>query len=348
MDVTWEELTQRPIDLQGHRVRLHGWFTHDLETDTIWPSARVHDSARAYVSEGGTLGRQEYAGNPQNIIRCSNEDVLVEGQFAIVGETDWSHSATLWQWRVVSAPQQAVMPAPHTATALPASPDVDMVRIVGGELPAGWRDGATMSTHVDTFDMDRNEASAGTFRQTVIERHIGLRSRGVALLAQDPAHDDRPLVNVSWAEAAVLCRMHGKRLPKEEEWWWAAHELSLREPTLEASPEACIDARLPRECSERRVPGERWLVCDRVVGVGQADDRVSPGANDVTPSGILNLAGSVEEWTATPFCMAPLGCATFHRVVRGGHTDTPSVQRRILGEGTADGGNCWRGFRCAR
>ena len=347
VDVTWADLTQRWPDFDGRRVRLAGWYTAEFEANTIWPSASIsRDFLRPYVSDGGSLAREEYDGNPANVEGCARQDVLVEGTFSgLRGRTDWLHAGALVKWRVVSTPRELVLPTRPVRKTLPDVPDADMVRIVGRELPAGWQPEAPSRTMVDTFDIDRDEASAGTFRKMI--SNGGLGWLGVSLIGQDPVHDERPLVNVSAAEAEILCRSLGKRLPEEKEWVLAAYELILLEPALRANPEACVEDRLPPECAER-IPVGRSLVCDRGTGLGQADERVVPATNDATGNGVLDLSGSVEEWTATPFCLSPLGCSTFHRVVRGGHTGAMSAQKRGFGEATFLGKNCMRGFRCAR
>jgi hypothetical protein len=312
VDLTWEELTARPLDFQGHRVRLPAWFDDDYEDTYIFPSPAHRDPFGRTA-----LHRTHYAGHPGDISACARRMVFIEGTFdAFNGGTMFIAVASLWRWRVVSAPLQA-NPAPVVVRKpLPPSPDPDMVRIAAGNLPPGWRNSEQGSAHVEAFDIDRDETSAAAFRRLIAEGKV---ESNWVLEHQNPAFDARPLVCVSAVEAEALCRLQGKRLPTEQEWARAGFPLATTPREMEEPGLGCLGPR--------------------------AGESIVPGKDDVTPDGVRNLAGSVEEWTASPHCKpAPIGCATFDRVWRGGASGKESAANR--GGGTES--HLLRGFRCAR
>jgi iron(II)-dependent oxidoreductase len=93
-----------------------------------------------------------------------------------------------------------------------------------------------------------------------------------------------PMAAISWDEAKTLCEWRGGRLPTEVEWEKAARGPDFRYlPWGNADPECdTTNAILPRDCGYDA--GER--------GTTQVDAH----PKDVSPYGVLNMAGSVSEW----------------------------------------------------
>ena len=136
--------------------------------------------------------------------------------------------------------------------------------------------------------------------------------------------EERPAVQVSWDGALAYCEKHGKRLPTEAEWEFAARGVSKRTyPWGEAAPscETVTYGRHPGGPCEGRPT--------------QPDDVRAP-THDVTPEGIRSLGGNVSEWVAdalTPFygdcgtCVDPHVDASGppennYRIFRGAAYDT--------------------------
>jgi len=119
--------------------------------------------------------------------------------------------------------------------------------------------------------------------------HGGVLVVNQGKVAARPGYEQRAAVQVTWDAARAYCTTHGKRLPTEAEWEFAA-----------------------RGVAPRRYPwGETEPTCDTVVH-GRDDDGkckawpqhaedVSKGSLDDTPEGVHGMGGNVTEWVADAF-----------------------------------------------
>lgn len=262
-----------------------------------------------------------------------------------------------------AAPRSDAPPESVVRAGLPGAPVTDasgMVRIPAGTATVGTTEeevqglrlenpaeiklfAASTPKHevaVDAFWLDRCEVTHG-------EWELYLRATGTAPsdeLIDGAWHgasypdelEDRPVSFVAYPEAEAFARWAGKRLPTEVEWEWAAR-------------------------------GE--------------DGRVYPWGDTFTdesartaggPFGNHDLAGSVWEWTSSPFSPYP-GYADLHivtratggtrerysaaeyfnssrRVIKGGAFDSPSLALRSDVRQFAERASWFRtiGFRCAK
>jgi formylglycine-generating enzyme required for sulfatase activity len=121
--------------------------------------------------------------------------------------------------------------------------------------------------------------------------------------------DNQPIIGVDYSDAAAYCQWAGGRLPTEAEWEFAARGTDGRRfPWGNASPDP-----------SRTVYG-------RVYGKGGAAAPVGTHPGDVSPFGLLDMAGNVLEWCsdwAAPyqsgFEVSPTGASQgSSRVMRGG------------------------------
>jgi formylglycine-generating enzyme required for sulfatase activity len=139
-----------------------------------------------------------------------------------------------------------------------------------------------------------------------------------------PGTENRPVVQISWDGALAYCEQHGKRLPTEAEWEFAARGVAKRTyPWGEAAP-SCDTVTYGRH------PGGP---CE---GRPTQPDDVGAPTRDVTPEGVRSLGGNVSEWVAdalTPFygdcgrCVDPRADAPgppegTYRIFRGAAYDT--------------------------
>ena len=114
--------------------------------------------------------------------------------------------------------------------------------------------------------------------------------------------DDFPVVLVDWFDAYAYANWAGKRLPSENEWEIAARGTIANE-----------------------YPWGNNFSLDRC-NVGEAPMAVGSFPKGSTPSGILDLAGNVCEWTATAYDPSPTNASIFGGkyglpIVKGGSWD---------------------------
>lgn len=160
----------------------------------------------------------------------------------------------------------------------------------------------------------------------------------------EPLPGPEPVQHVSWFEADAFARWMGKRLPSEVEWERAAG----------------WDERLGKS----RYPwGSEWVGYEANLGFG----RFSPApagsySGGASPTGCLQMAGDVWEWTSSFFHPYPGFVAFPHsehseqhfgeqsRVLRGGSWATDALVARTSFRRWADpqSRDLFAGFRCAR
>lgn len=138
-------------------------------------------------------------------------------------------------------------------------------------------------------------------------------------------HPNDPVVHVSWTDARAYCEWAGSRLPSEDEWEYVA-----------------------RGVERRTFPwGDEWdsgrIRDTRMTGIGLEPVGTHPAG--ATPDGILDLAGSVWEWTSTPSGTGE------RRIFKGGSwMDRISAYFRsaAFSDDVPDYSTIALGFRCAR
>lgn len=223
-----------------------------------------------------------------------------------------------------------------------------MVRVPGATYAMGSSDPRSPSNerprHVVTvapFWIDRTEVTVQAYRDCVGGHACAPPNKASTSCTYDAGDPRLPVSCVRWQDAEAFCRAAGKRLPREAEWELAGRGPGGRKyPWLGPSTGCFLAATLvgeltARSCTKRPSP----------VGA-------HPGG--ATPSGIQDLAGNVEEWTADWYVEnlangeAPAAGAS-HVLRGGGWLSPPSAGRmtsRNWGSSVEAGPNV--GFRCAR
>lgn len=201
------------------------------------------------------------------------------------------------------------------------------------------------------YYVDRNEVTVGEFRTKVGARYTGpLPAPNEGPLRPSDTTDpnakctwsdvkrDRegyPLNCIDWDAAQRYCRLKGGDLPTEVQWEHlttvASRSTKTRYPSGDVPP-ACDDV-----VYARSVGGVEGADCTRL---GLGPQVYTSSANDVSPSGVVALGGSLSEWaigTPDPYSSAcwrdaPLvdpTCLTGsdnNRVIRGANWATPPVR----------------------
>jgi len=99
--------------------------------------------------------------------------------------------------------------------------EMSMALVPAGEFMMGSPTGDSDEqpahrVYVDAFSMDKYEVSVGQYADFL--QATGVNSPSDWQTMNQPSHQNRPVANVDWADAAAYCKWVGKRLPTEAEW----------------------------------------------------------------------------------------------------------------------------------
>ena len=216
---------------------------------------------------------------------------------------------------------------------------------------------------VSSFYIDRHEVTNARYRKFLGEvktsgdeafRHSEQPDGpdyNQELMTEDLAGDDQPAVCASWYNAYAYCQWAGKRLPTEAEWEYAARggDRYRKYPWGGGEPDS---------------DGIWWANYRPARGRGADGYRVSAPVGSfpdgVSPFGLLDMAGNVEEWVQDwhdPYYYRrsketrnPTGPAKGRsKVIKGGSYGTDKWNIRIATRlyGRPSDRSVQLGFRCA-
>lgn len=177
--------------------------------------------------------------------------------------------------------------------------------------------------------------------------------------ATHPFMEQKPVVYVTWQGSAAFCHSHGKRLPSEAEWEFAARAPDGRRFPWGNQPPDCKGVAFGRQPENRE-----GALCSKH---GNLPADVATMKQDVSFHGVHDLGGNVAEWVSDAFvgdysslsasATDPLvlgngrdGTGGDEHGVRGGSWFRPAEACRAAGRnrGRPDEVVADTGFRCAR
>jgi formylglycine-generating enzyme required for sulfatase activity len=228
----------------------------------------------------------------------------------------------------------------------------DMVHVPAASVSIGAEDGEpderpVHEVSVAAFEIDRTEVSIVAYRacvkagacvapdafhercNLVTEPSAGTGAAGGKGTA---AKEDNPVNCATWEMATKYCAWAGKRLPTEPEWEYAARGAHGTKYPWGNDPVGS------QPCWNRQLS-------DGTCPVGS-----HPGDRSVF--GAMDMAGSLSEWTSTPYCeYQGKPCKPDTRVTRGGSWDMKdsSYLRSTYRDWVLETNRGYNlGFRCAR
>jgi len=235
----------------------------------------------------------------------------------------------------------------HEKTASAQSQERSMAVVQAGEFIMGSVTGdadeqPVRRIYVDAFSMDRYQVSVGQYAK-FLEATSQSAPPDWSIMNKS-RHQNRPVVNVDWADADAYCTWAGKRLPTEAEWEKAARGTDGRiYPWGNELPTGL------RANSKKEKWSDHWALTP----VGMYEEGRSP-------YGIYDMAGNVWEWvsdwydpdyyTSSPSKnpRGPLRGAS--KVIRGGSWGSGPKDLRSTDRDThvPSARGLGTGFRCAK
>jgi formylglycine-generating enzyme required for sulfatase activity len=236
------------------------------------------------------------------------------------------------------------------APALPAPAPLAWRQIQGRSFEAGCvtdRDRRCQSGEIPRERVQLERRYQMTATEVTVAQFRAYAARAGMQTPRQPgwSSDAHPIVNVSWSEAAALCRAHEARLPTEVEWEFAARGGN----------------------ADRIFPwGDRFdPAYANGIGVAGTDKAVfaaAAGSHPPNGYGLHDMIGNVWEWTAdwyregggwtvAPAAEPASGSAQHLKTVRGGSWDSAHENLRVsrrLGLSPEGRHNLYVGFRCAQ
>jgi formylglycine-generating enzyme required for sulfatase activity len=141
------------------------------------------------------------------------------------------------------------------------------------------------------FSIDRTEVTNAAFRMFSADASATVVSMPVypnTIHLRNAGGDAYPISDITWAEARAYCRFLGKELPTDRQWQKAMRGGLMLGATPNQSP-------------RRNLPWGAWVepVPANISDTGKEPAPVGSWPGDVSPYGVLDLAGNVQEWTSS-------------------------------------------------
>ncbi len=335
---------------------------------TLRPGERGRVDVRLYGACAGTMARFGKDRNAPGPVAGEAETCIDTERVRVPAESEATAKTP------ASAPRGCDPRTPEEIACVPGG--VTVLGASGLFLDAGFPTTPERIVRVSTYYLDRNEVTVARYRAAVARgfapTSLPPLANEAALTSADDNRDpsyctwsetprDResmPLNCITWAAARQVCRAFGGDLPTELQWEYAA--TTAGKPARSDHPWG--DA--PPDC-QRTVWGRAPQVPGVVgcPGLPRGPASIAVESADVTPLGIVGLAGGVSEWTLDHDELYDSACwlaasnvdpscqldATSTRILRGGAWSSRALYlrsaRRFSSEGNVRDPQI--GFRCA-
>jgi formylglycine-generating enzyme required for sulfatase activity len=244
-----------------------------LEDVTAW---RLLNDAKALMS-GGKISPEKMK-QAEEALDSANELGLNNDQL------------TLYQQLQMKLPRQRAVAVSNKPPSggLPAggwsgeAQDMPMVLVPAGEFTMGSNLGEdekpARRVYLNAFYMDKFEVTVGQYARYL--EVTDMEEPPDWNLMNQPQHQRRPVVNVSWEDAVNYCKWAGKRLPTEAEWEKAARGTDGRIYPWGNEAPTRLHANYGRK---------EWDNHQALTPVGSFEEGKSP-------YGIYDMAGNAWEW----------------------------------------------------
>jgi formylglycine-generating enzyme required for sulfatase activity len=308
-----------------------------LEEVTAW---RLLDKAKGLIAGG--QAQPDKIKQAEEALDGANELGLTNEQQAVYQQLE----ARIPGRRSTSSPD-SLKPDESVGEAFQTDPrEIPMALVPAGEFTMGSTlkadEKPVHRVSLDAFYMDKYHVTVGQYAKYL--EATGAEAPPEWDIMNQPRHQKRPVVNVSWWDAATYCKWAGKRLPTEAEWEKAARGTDGRLYPWGNEPPTRLHANFGKK---------EWAYHMALVPVGMFEMGKSP-------YGIYDMAGNAWEWVNDWYdhdyykkspMKNPQGPATGKsKVVRGGNWLYVQEFLRSSFRFNADpsGRQFGYGFRCAK
>ena len=250
-----------------------------LESDPTMAATLSDDRAKTFTPDNEFLNQHKYQ-EARKVVEIGlrpHQANAVANKLGLVGEQQPSSLQ-------VKENIQQESPRNHEQPAVPLT-ERSMALVPAGEFIMGSETGdpdeqPVHRVYLDAFSMDRYQVSVGQYAKFLESTSQAAPSDWSIM--NKSRHQNRPVVNVDWADADAYCTWAGKRLPTEAEWEKAARGTDGRIYPWGNELPTGFHANMRKEKWS-----DHWVLSP----VGMYEEGKSP-------YGIYDMSGNVWEWVS--------------------------------------------------
>jgi formylglycine-generating enzyme required for sulfatase activity len=312
-----------------------------------WGCAETHYGASLELApKSSVAGLAKQRSRRAKVWRLLNEGEQVKDTLDLVNEQSLDEESRAFSRQIKDKIEDEQPQSQEKPQSVPLA-DRSMTVVPAGEFVMGSVTGdpdeqPVRRVYLDAFFMDRYQVSVGQYAK-FLEATSQAAPPDWSIMNKS-RHQNRPVVNVDWADANAYCTWAGKRLPTEAEWEKAARGTDGRTyPWGNELPTGF------RANSKKEKWSNHWVL----MPVGMYEKGKSP-------YGLYDMAGNVWEWVSDWYApdyyasspsQNPTGPPTGEsKVIRGGSWGSGPKDLRSADRDThvPSARGLGTGFRCAK